>query len=117
MLFTMIFSACSKDKDKPSGGNHKVVFKAVGSAGTSISTVVYVDGGGENVTKTDLSGSTWESGELTFSSSVQAISFGVQATGPNASATMKVQIFVDGVMKKESSGTGTILVPSATYYF
>lgn len=117
MLFTVVFSACSKDKDKPSGGNHKVVFKAMGSAGTNITTAIYVDGGGENVSETNLSGSTWESGELTFSSSVQAINFGVQATGPNASSTMKVQIIVDGVVKKESSATGTILVPSATFYF
>ncbi|MBE9599676.1 hypothetical protein [Pedobacter sp. MC2016-24] len=113
---TLLFS-CSKDKDNSPSGSHKVVFKAIGSTGVSISNAVYVDGSGKTETFTSLTGETWTSNEYTVDASAHAVSFGVSGTGPNAASTLVVEIWVDGVKKADGKSTGTILSPSASYSF
>jgi hypothetical protein len=41
----------------------------------------------------------------------------MNATATSGTATLKVQIYVDGQLKKEGTGTGAILLASATYQF
>jgi hypothetical protein len=113
---TLLFS-CSKDKDNSPSGSHKVVFKAIGSSGVSVSTAVYTDGSGKAETFTSLTGETWTSKEYTIDASSRIISFGANGTGPNANSTLVVEIWVDGVKKADGPSTGTILSASATYAF
>ncbi|WP_214228293.1 hypothetical protein [Pedobacter sp. B4-66] len=113
---TLLFS-CSKDKDKGPSGSHKVVFKAVGSTGVAISVAVYVDGSGKTESFTSLTGQTWTSTEYTIPASARVVSFGANATGPNANSTLVTEIWVDGVKKADGKATGTILSPNASYTF
>jgi hypothetical protein len=118
LLFALSVVSCSKsDDDKPSGGSHKIRMKAEASAGSSMYLIFYVDAAGESKQFTNVSGTSWDSGDLTYGSSVQAISFGAAATPKDASSTLKVQIYVDGKLEKESTASGTSLSASTTYYF
>lgn len=110
------FTGCSKDdgEDSNGGNGHKLVFKAEVSAGSSINQSVY--GYDSSLTTvTGLSGLTWTSPEVTAPANARVASFVVNAVGANASSTLKLQIFVDGVLKKESMSTGTALVSQAQY--
>jgi hypothetical protein len=117
LMFASIFTGCSKDDDnKPSSSSHKVTFKAVASTGSNISIAVY--GYDANpTTATSLSGTTWSSPELTVPAGTVLATAAVSATGVDASSSLKVQIFVDGELKKEGTSTGEILSASATYSF
>ncbi|RNL49595.1 hypothetical protein [Pedobacter jejuensis] len=117
-LILTLFFACKKDNDTPSGGAHKVIYKAVGSAGTNINIAVTATGvSGGTETFTSLTGSTWTSPEYTFPANAVVATAAVSGTGPSATSTLKVQIFVDGVMKAEGNSTGTILSAQGTYSF
>lgn len=109
-------SSCSRDDDGGgSGGTHKVVFKAVGSEGVVIKTVGYTVGT-EIHTKSDLSVNTWSSEEITITGNTP-LSAIANAVGPGANSTLKVQIFVDGKLVKESTSTGTYLSTTAAYNY
>ena len=71
---------------------------------------------------TGVSGITWTSPEITKTagipkgSSLQQTTFvDVKATGVNATSTLKVQIWIDGVLKKEVITTGQDLNAEARY--
>jgi len=115
-LSAFAFTSCSKDDgDDANGGNsHKLVFKAEVSAGSSINQSVY--GYDTSLTTvTGLGGLAWTSPEVTAPANARVASFVVNAVGANASSTLKLQVFVDGVLKKESTSTGTALVSQAQY--
>ncbi len=116
LMFASIFTGCSKDDDKPSSSSHKVTFKAIASTGSNIEIAVY--GYDSNpTTVTSLTGTTWSSPEITVPAGSIVATAAVSATGVNASSSLKVQIFVDGELKKEGTSTGEILSASATYSF
>lgn len=124
LLATMLMgfvSSCSKDDDDTPNVNgakktHKVVFKAIASAGADIDGAVY--GIDSNVTTaTSLSGTTWSSPEVTSEAGAYNANVVVNAIGPNASSTLKVQIWVDGELKKEGTSSGQYLSASASYTF
>lgn len=119
VLSLMLLMSCSKDKDKDNGpsGSHKVVFKAIASPGSSITTAVYATGGGKTESFTSLSGESWTSTEYTFDSKSLVVSFGANGTGKDANSTLVVEIWVDGVKKADGKSTGTILSSSASYTF
>lgn len=105
---------CSKGGDKPSNTSHKIVFKAEASAGSALNMAVY----GYDATLTTVSGLggiTWTSPEITAPSNVNLANITVNAIGVNASSTLKVQIYVNGVLKKEGTSTGTALSATAQY--
>ncbi|SES27903.1 hypothetical protein [Pedobacter rhizosphaerae] len=116
LSLTFLFS-CKKDNDTPAVTTHKVVYKAVASAGSSIGIAVVSDGKGGNESFTSLSGSTWTSPEYTVPSSVIAVAAAVSATGTSATSTLNLQIWVDGVMKSEGKSTGAVLSANAAYSF
>ncbi|WP_126653895.1 hypothetical protein [Chryseobacterium aureum] len=113
-------ASCSKDNDdnnvNGAGKSHKVVFKAIASSGSNIDVAVYgIDG--NPTTASSLSGSTWSSPEITSEPGAYSANVAVNAVGPGASATLKVQIWVDGELKKEGTSSGQYLSASASYTF
>ncbi|MBM7421225.1 MULTISPECIES: hypothetical protein [Chryseobacterium] len=110
--------SCRKDDDSTSEDikTQKVVFKAEGSPGVNISKAVYgIDG--NPITVNGLSGATWTSPELTAEGVVYNSNVVVNATGVDAASTLKVQIWVDGQLKKESVSSGMTLSASTSYTF
>ncbi len=112
-------ASCSKDNDDNNNGagkSHKVVFKAIASSGSNIDVAVYgIDG--NPTTASSLSGTTWSSPEITSEPGAYNANVAVNAVGPTASATLKVQIWVDGELKKEGTSSGQYLSASASYTF
>ncbi|AZB08276.1 hypothetical protein EG344_05075 [Chryseobacterium sp. G0162] len=112
-------ASCSKDDDDNVNGakkSHKVVFKAIASAGTNIDAAVYgIDGNA--TTASSLSGTTWSSPEVTSEAGAYNANVVVNAIGVDASSTLKVQIWVDGELKKEGTSSGQYLSASASYIF
>ena len=113
-------ASCSNDDDdnnvNGAGKSHKVVFKAIASSGSNIDVAVYgIDG--NPTTASSLSGSTWSSPEVTSESGAYSANVAVNAIGPDGSATLKVQIWVDGELKKEGTSSGQYLSASASYTF
>ena len=117
LLCMLVFAGCSGKGDDPKPTGHKIKYRAEVSSGSTIHTVLYIAASGENTTISNLSTATWESQEFNMPASTAAVSFGALGTPANASASMKVQIIVDGVVKKESTSSGGILNASATFYF
>lgn len=110
--------SCRKDNDDNSEDikTQKVVFKAEGSSGVNINKAVYgIDG--NPITVTGLSGATWTSPEVTAEGIVYNTNVVVNATGVDAASTLKVQIWVDGQLKKESVSSGMTLSASTSYTF
>lgn len=73
---------------------------------------------GYDATLTTVSGinsQSWTSPELTVPSGANVASIIANAAGANASSTLKVQVYVDGVLKKEGTSTGTALSATAQY--
>lgn len=113
-------ASCSNDDDdnnvNGAGKSHKVVFKAIASSGSNIDVAVYgIDG--NPTTASSLSGTTWSSPEVTSEPGAYNANVAVNAIGPNASSTLKVQIWVDGELKKEGTSSGQYLSASASYTF
>ncbi|WP_426477617.1 hypothetical protein ACP3T3_20800 [Chryseobacterium sp. CBSDS_008] len=113
-------ASCSKDDDDNNGNgagkSHKVVFKAIASSGSNIDVAVYgIDG--NPTTASSLSGTTWSSPEVTSEPGAYSANVAVNAIGPDASATLKVQIWVDGELKKEGTSSGQYLSASTSYTF
>ncbi|WP_426473328.1 hypothetical protein [Chryseobacterium balustinum] len=118
VMVLSLVESCRKDNDDTSEDikTQKVVFKAEGSSGVNISKAVYgIDG--NPITVTGLSGTTWTSPELTAEGAVYNSNVVVNATGVDAASTLKVQIWVDGQLKKESISSGLTLSASTSYTF
>lgn len=118
LLFSLVFVSCSKDDDKPgpSKTSHKVVFKAIASEGSNITVAVY-GYDSEITTATSLNGSTWTSPEVTVPAGTIVANASVGADGKDANSSLKVQVYVDGELKKEGTSTGEFLNASASYSF
>lgn len=115
-IFGFITSCKNDDDVSETENTHKVIFKAEASSGTNINTAVYgIDG--NPITVNGLSGTTWMSPEITTETQVYNSNVVVNATGANSSSTLKVQIWVDGELKKESTVTGQVLSASTSYSF
>ena len=112
LAVTVLFS-CKKDNNGP----HKVKFKAETSSDAKLSAVIYTSETGDITSNSSVNSSSFSSAELTIPSSVPVISFGANGIGASAGSTIKVQIYVDGVMVKENTGTGTALSATTTYSF
>jgi pyridoxal biosynthesis lyase PdxS len=114
-ILTMIsfaFTACSKDdggsENIPNASTHTLVLKAETSSGSTLSHLLY----GYDSNQTTVSGlgvATWTSLEIALPENASVVNFSANGVGIDAASTLKLQIFVDGVLKKEEVGTGTIL--------
>jgi len=119
LFIGLVTTSCKNDDDDDipgAGKSHKVVFKAIASSGSDIDVAVYgIDG--NPTTASSLSGTTWSSPEVTSEAGAYGANIAVGATGVNASSTLKVQIWVDGELKKEGTSSGQVLSASASYTF
>jgi hypothetical protein len=116
IILGFVASCKNDDDDVPETETHKIIFKAEASSGSNISKAVYgIDG--NPITVTGLSGTTWSSPELTTEGPVYNVNVVVNATGADASSTLKVQVWVDGALKKESVSSGQNLSASTSYTF
>lgn len=111
-MIALAFTGCSKDDGEadttPIAGTQKLVLKAEASSGSTISYLLY----GYDNSLTTVSGvgrATWTSPEIALPANASVANFTVNGVGADATSTLKVQVFVDGVLKKEETGTGTIL--------
>lgn len=110
-MIALAFTGCSKDDGESEGapiaGTHKLVLKAVAS-GSTINHLLY----GYDNEMTSVSGiseTSWTSPEITLPVNASVANFTANGVGATDASTLKVQVFVDGVLKKEEVGTGTIL--------
>ncbi len=118
LVFGFVTSCSNDDDDNIPGTNktHKVVFKAEASAGSNIDIAVYgIDG--NPTTATSLSGTTWTSPEITTEAGAMSANVAINAIGASTSSTLKVQIWVDGELKKEGTSSGQYLSASASHTF
>lgn len=118
LIFGFATSCSNDDDDDIPGTNktHKVVFKAEASAGSNIEIAVYgIDG--NPTTATSLSGTTWSSSEITTEAGAMSANVAINAVGASTSSTLKVQIWVDGELKKEGTSSGQYLSASASHTF
>ncbi|AZB30382.1 MULTISPECIES: MmpS family transport accessory protein [Chryseobacterium] len=119
LVFGFVTSCSNNDDDDNIPGTnktHKVVFKAEASAGSNIEIAVYgIDG--NPTTATSLSGTTWSSPEITTEAGAMSANVAINAVGASTSSTLKVQIWVDGELKKEGTSSGQYLSASASHTF
>ena len=119
LITTMFTVSCSRDDDNDTGPSttHTVVFKAETIPGGNIQTAVYgVDD--DAYTANNLTGKTWSSPELTAPAGAYNANILVNATGADNATVLKVQVYVDGALKKEaSSNPGNILSVNLNYKF
>ncbi|KQC02746.1 hypothetical protein [Pedobacter sp. Hv1] len=117
LTFAVVLLSCSKiPKEPPSNGAHNVVFKVEASAGSNLLVANYGYDG--KVTQVgSLSGSTWTSPEIVVPAGTIVLAGGAGGNGASAASTIKMQIYVDGVLKKESTGSGTSLTVAVTHTF
>lgn len=113
-----LFVGCSNDDNDgsstPPPSTYEIVFKAEASTGSTLNMSTF----GYDSTLTNVSsigGTTWTSTSITAPSSANVASVSMNAIGANASSTLKVQIYVNGVLKKEGFSTGTALAATAQY--
>ncbi len=116
-LLLGVTASCSNDEDNDEPQtSHKVVFKAQASSGSNIDIAVYgLDS--NTTTATSLSGTAWTSPEITAPAGTYGANVAVNAIGADANSTLKVQIYVDGELKKEGTSSGQYLSASANYTF
>lgn len=113
LSLVFIFSSCSKDSP---AGTHKLQFKVSASAGSDLNIAVY--GYDDNIkTISGLTGTTWQSEEITTTAGAVTAAINASAVGVDASSTLKVEIWVDGKKVKEGTGQGPALVAAASYSF
>ena len=110
-MIALAFTGCSSDDGgsgtTPIAGTHKLVLKAEAS-GSTIHHILY----GYDDEMTSVSGiseTSWTSPEIALPESASVANFTANAVGATDASTLKLQVFVDGVLKKEEVGTGTIL--------
>lgn len=117
LLLALVFTACKGKKDDPAPSGHKVKFKAIATAGSKITNTQFGASGGEVTSASNLNVTTWESPEVTYPGNVVSVYMGVGGDGKDANAVLKAQIYVDGVLKKESITTGTVFIANVIYTF
>lgn len=77
-----------------------MVLKAETSSGSTLSHLLY----GYDSNQTTVSGlgvATWTSLEIALPENASVVNFTANGVGIDAASTLKLQIFVDGVLKKE----------------
>ncbi|ALR30560.1 hypothetical protein ATE47_08475 [Chryseobacterium sp. IHB B 17019] len=114
-VFATVLS-CSHDDEPAPRINHKILVKAEASTGSNITGgkhSFYADEEYENFT---ASGEKWTKEVTTIGTQGYdgAVRVVVNATGANASSTLKLQIYVDGTLKNESVVTGQSLQAGLT---
>jgi hypothetical protein len=109
-VFATVLS-CSHDDEPAPKVSHKVVIKAEASTGSNITGGKHSFYANEEFENFTASGEKWTK-EVTTSGTQGTdgvIRAEVNATGVNASSTLKVQLYIDGTLKEERMATGQTL--------
>jgi len=116
LLSWVVFSNCSKDKkDEPSSGDQKIVFKVESSANSPINMVVF-GFDGTLTTVSAVNSESWTSAEMTAPGTAHVATVSANARGAGSSSTLKVEIYVNGMLKKEATSNGTALSATAQHH-
>jgi len=115
----LFLGSCSDKNDStptptPAPTSKKLVFKAEASAGSTVNMVVY-GYDGTLTTATSINSQSWTSPEITVPGDATVATITTNGRGVDASSSLKVQVYIDDVMKKEGTGTGTALSAAAQY--
>lgn len=116
VFFTFLFgiiAACSSDNDNSIAGK-KASFKVVGSNGANISTIVYALGS-ETFPVTNVNNTSWSSQEITIPNNVNTLSLSGNATGTSQSSSIRLEIYVNGQLKKQQTTSGTVMSTFTQY--
>jgi hypothetical protein len=99
-------AACKKENSN--SNSRKVEYKVIVSPQTTITEITYTDENGLDKKVTPDKQSIWSSGTLTIPASVNTLNISAVAPGSFGLPllSMKVQIYVDGVLKKEETKDG-----------
>ncbi|PRB01326.1 hypothetical protein CQ046_15720 [Chryseobacterium sp. MYb7] len=127
-LFVSVTSCKSNEDEIEQKIAHKWYYKVEASEGAAITIISYanhVSGETKNISINGISGTTWTSGEFSETSIAVprkhkwAIPMHIKAkaNGTDISSTLKVQIYVDGVLVKEVKDIGLIPSAEARYEF
>ena len=128
-LFAMVTSCKDDDYEVEQEITHKWYYKVEASAGSTITNILhdnhFAHGMEENVSITGINGTTWTSGE--FGETTKAVPgkhssripmyIKAKANGKDVYSTLKVQIYVDGVLWKETKDIGQTLNAEANYEY
>ncbi len=100
-------TACKKENS--SSNLRKVEYKVTVSPQTTITEITYTDENGLDKKVTPDKQSTWSSGTLNIPTSVNTLNISALAPGSFSPPlmSMKVQIYVDGDLKKEETKDGS----------
>lgn len=129
-LFVVVTS-CKNDEDEveiEQKITHKWYYKVEASEGATITNISHenhISGEAKNTSINGIIGTTWTSGEFSETSIavprkhkwVIPMHIKAKAIGTNISSTLKVQIYVDGVLIKEVKDIGLIPNAEARYEF
>ncbi|WP_333696532.1 MmpS family transport accessory protein [Flavobacterium sp.] len=111
-LLSIIITGCSSDDN--SSNSRKVTFKVVGSNGANITTIVYALNS-ETFPVLNVNSSNWTSEEITLPADVNILSLSGNAIGSSASSSIRLEILVNGQVKKQQSASGTVMSTFTQY--
>jgi hypothetical protein len=115
MAVALVFTSCSNDDNGPTASTtSKILFKAEASEGSVLRTITY---GYDSTLQTvsNAGSQTWTSVEITAPENANVATVTANAIGADNSATLTVKIYVDGILKKEITSTGSALAAVAQY--
>lgn len=113
LLLTISLSGCSND-DGNSSNERKVTFKVIGTNGANITTIVYALDS-ETFPVLNVNSSNWTSEEITLPADVNILSLSGNAIGSSASSSIRLEILVNGQVKKQQSASGTVMSTFTQY--
>lgn len=113
LLLTVTLSGCSND-DGNSSNERKVTFKVIGTNGANITTIVYALDS-ETFPVLNVNSSNWTSEEITLPADVNNLSLSGNAIGSSASSSIRLEILVNGQVKKQQSASGTVMSTFTQY--
>lgn len=118
LAFSIGFSACGGKDDDPAPGRSakKVQYKAIGSTGVKLHSAIY--GYDQTITTvSSIPGNTWTSPVLDVPASAMGGTCVVGAIGVDANSTLKVEMYINGELKKTGTSSGTTLSAGTSVVF
>lgn len=118
LAFSIGFSACGGKDDDPAPGRSakKVQYKAFGSQGVVLYSALY--GYDQSITsQTSINANTWTSPVIDVPATAMGGTCVIGATGPNANSTLRVEMYINGELKKTGTASGTALSAGTSVVF
>lgn len=112
-------NSCNREEDRAKYVTHTITYKAETSAGSNLKSVTAFALDAKSFRDEPLSGTTWSSDVegKGLQGEEHVIALRVDGTGIDVNSTLKIQIYVDGDLKKEEISKGLNLEAYAEYKF